>query len=58
VKVGDVVVRVDPHYFRPAEVDSLLGDATKARTQLGWEPTVSLQQMIEEMIDSDFSELL
>ncbi len=46
-------VRVDPRYLRPAEVDLLVGDATKARTTLGWEPSVSFEQMVELMVDAD-----
>ncbi len=52
-RTGRVVVRVDPRYFRLAEVDSLLGDAAKARAELGWEPKVSFEQLIAEMADSD-----
>ena len=48
-----VVVRVDKRYFRPTEVDSLLGDATKARETLGWEPSTSLEELVFEMIESD-----
>ena len=48
-----VVVEVDSRYFRPAEVDTLLGDATKAKNDLGWEPQTSLTEMIEEMIHFD-----
>lgn len=55
VKVGDVVVQVDPAYFRPTEVDTLLGDPSKARRQLGWEPRISLDEMIEEMVTEDLS---
>ena len=54
--VGDVVVGVDPLYFRPAEVDQLLGDPTKARQQLGWEPTVKFRRLVEMMVDSDLNE--
>ena len=50
---GDVVVAIDPRYFRPAEVDLLLGDATKARRKLGWEPRYTLNAMIEEMVEAD-----
>jgi GDPmannose 4,6-dehydratase len=50
---GRVVVRVDPRYFRPAEVDSLLGDASKARAQLGWRPRVSFEELVAEMADAD-----
>jgi GDPmannose 4,6-dehydratase len=53
VKVGDVLVVVDPGYFRPAEVDTLLGDASKARERLGWRPEVSLDAMIAEMVSHD-----
>jgi GDPmannose 4,6-dehydratase len=50
---GRVIVRVDPRYFRPTEVDSLLGDASKARARLGWSPEISFDQLVEEMVRSD-----
>ena len=50
---GAVVVKVDPRYFRPTEVDLLLGDATKARTRLGWEATTSMEQLVKEMVAAD-----
>jgi GDPmannose 4,6-dehydratase len=50
---GRVLVRVDPRYFRPAEVDTLLGDATKARTRLGWAPEIRFDQLVREMVDTD-----
>ena len=50
---GKCVVAVDPRYFRPAEVDSLLGDATKARQNLGWVPRITFDQMVHEMVASD-----
>ena len=53
VSIGNTVVEIDPVYFRPTEVDLLIGDATKARKQLGWKPEYSLQTMISEMIQSD-----
>ncbi|WP_026945882.1 GDP-mannose 4,6-dehydratase [Algoriphagus marincola] len=53
--VGDVVVRVDPRYFRPTEVDLLIGDPTKAKTQLGWEPEYDLQGLVEDMMRGDLS---
>jgi GDPmannose 4,6-dehydratase len=52
-KSGEVVIEVDPKYFRPAEVDLLIGDATKAKTQLGWEPTHTFEELITEMTLSD-----
>ena len=52
-KVGDCVVAVDPRYFRPAEVETLLGDPTKAREKLGWEPEISAHQMCVEMVTED-----
>jgi GDPmannose 4,6-dehydratase len=51
---GDVIVRVDPRYFRPTEVETLLGDATKAREKLGWAPTTSLDEMVREMVEADY----
>ena len=51
--VGDVVVKIDPRYFRPAEVETLLGDPAKARQKLGWVPEITLDQMIKEMVVHD-----
>lgn len=56
VKTGDIIVRVDEKYFRPTEVDNLLGDASKAKTKLGWEPRISVLAMCREMIQSDLVE--
>ena len=53
---GAVVVRIDPRYFRPAEVDTLLGDPTKAREKLGWTPTTSLEELVKEMVREDLRE--
>ncbi len=53
---GKVLIRVDPKYFRPAEVELLLGDATKAKTVLDWEPEVTFRQLVEMMVDSDMEE--
>jgi GDPmannose 4,6-dehydratase len=53
VKAGDVVVEVDKKYFRPTEVDLLLGDATKAREKLGWSPRYTLDELAKEMVTSD-----
>jgi GDPmannose 4,6-dehydratase len=55
VRVGDVVVRIDPRYFRPAEVDTLLGDPSKAKARLGWEPQIKLPEMCAEMVASDLA---
>ncbi|GAA4463942.1 GDP-mannose 4,6-dehydratase [Nemorincola caseinilytica] len=52
-KPGDVVLEVDPRYFRPTEVDLLLGDATKAKQKLGWEPRYKLDELVKEMVDAD-----
>ncbi len=52
-KPGDVIVRIDPRYFRPTEVDTLLGDPTKAREKLGWTATTTIEQLIAEMVESD-----
>nr|AAM33311.1 Gmd [Dickeya chrysanthemi] len=53
LKVGDVIVAVDPRYFRPAEVDTLLGDPSKAKNVLGWVPETTLEEMIDEMVAYD-----
>jgi GDPmannose 4,6-dehydratase len=53
LEIGKVVVRVDPSYYRPTEVDLLLGDPTKAKTQLGWEPQYDLPLLVKEMVHSD-----
>jgi GDPmannose 4,6-dehydratase len=52
-KTGQVIIAVDPEYYRPTEVNELLGDATKARSKLGWKPDISFEEMIREMIDAD-----
>ncbi|MEM8594971.1 MAG: GDP-mannose 4,6-dehydratase [Pseudomonadota bacterium] len=54
-RTGTALVRVDPRYFRPTEVDLLLGDATKARETLGWEATTSLEEMVREMVAADLA---
>lgn len=53
VGVGDIIVRVDPSYFRPAEVESLCGDASLARQKLGWQPKITLDDLIGEMVEND-----
>jgi len=54
-KVGDVVVKVDPRYFRPTEVETLLGDPTKAKEKLGWTPKTTLRELVKEMVEADYS---
>jgi len=56
VKVGDVVLRIDPRYFRPTEVETLLGDPSKAKLKLGWVPKITVQQMCAEMVGVDLDE--
>jgi len=53
VKTGDVVIRISPRYFRPAEVETLLGDPTKAKEKLGWVPEITVEEMCAEMVASD-----
>ncbi len=50
---GNVIVAIDPRYFRPAEVETLLGDASKARRELGWTPRITFDEMVREMVESD-----
>ncbi len=52
----EIIIKIDPRYFRPTEVDELLGDATKAKNKLGWSPKISLSELINEMIDEDLKE--
>jgi len=56
LKVGDVIVQIDPRYFRPTEVETLLGDPTKAKEKLGWMPEISVQQMCAEMVREDLEQ--
>jgi GDPmannose 4,6-dehydratase len=56
LKVGDVIVRIDPRYFRPTEVETLLGDPTKAKEKLGWVPEITVQEMCAEMVISDLAQ--
>ncbi|HZI02162.1 MAG TPA: GDP-mannose 4,6-dehydratase [Flavisolibacter sp.] len=55
LKIGDVVVEVDKRYFRPTEVDLLLGDASKAKEKLGWQPRYTLNELAQEMVDADIA---
>jgi GDPmannose 4,6-dehydratase len=52
---GRTVVRINPRYLRPAEVDTLLGDSTRARMELGWQPTVSFEELVREMVAHDLA---
>jgi GDPmannose 4,6-dehydratase len=54
-KVGEVIVRVDPRYFRPTEVETLLGDPSKAKARLGWVPTTTFEELVREMVESDYT---
>ncbi len=56
VKPGDVIVRVDPRYFRPTEVETLLGDPSKAKKELGWEPQITFPELVQEMVRVDLDE--
>jgi GDPmannose 4,6-dehydratase len=56
LSIGDVIVRVDPRYFRPTEVETLLGDPSKAKEVLGWEPEISVQEMCSEMVAHDLDQ--
>jgi len=53
---GDVIIRIDPRYFRPTEVATLLGDASKARQKLNWKPRISFTSLVEEMVMEDYAE--
>jgi len=55
IKVGDIILKIDPRYYRPAEVETLLGDPTLAKSKLGWEPTMTAQQMCKEMVAEDLN---
>ena len=56
LKAGDVIVQIDPRYYRPTEVETLLGDPTKAKEKLGWVPEITLDQMIVEMVRNDLDQ--
>ncbi len=56
LQVGQAIVKIDPRYFRPTEVETLLGDPSKAKAKLGWTPEITVQQMCQEMVESDLQE--
>ena len=53
VQEGQIIIRVDQRYFRPTEVESLLGDPSKAKQELGWEPRISFDELVQEMVLTD-----
>ena len=55
LKEGDIIVRVDKKYYRPAEVETLLGDSSMAKKKLGWTPKISIEEMISEMVSFDLN---
>lgn len=55
LETGKIVVKVDPQYYRPTEVDLLIGDPTKSKTQLGWQPKHDLESLVREMVQSDIA---
>jgi GDPmannose 4,6-dehydratase len=58
LKPGQTIVRIDPRYFRPTEVETLLGDPSKAKQKLGWVPEITVQQMCAEMVGADLQEAM
>jgi GDPmannose 4,6-dehydratase len=56
-KTGRVLIEVDPRYFRPTEVDLLIGDASKAKAQLGWSATTTLSELVAEMVREDLAKM-
>jgi len=56
LKIGDVIIKIDPSYFRPTEVETLLGDPSKAKNQLGWVPEITVQEMCREMVSYDLEQ--
>ena len=53
LNIGDVIIKVDPRYFRPSEVETLLGDSSRAKSKLGWVPEITAQEMCAEMVQED-----
>ena len=56
-KNGNIIIECSKKYFRPAEVDTLLGNSSKARKKLKWKPKISINQLVKEMVETDFSKL-
>ena len=57
MKQGQTVIKVDPKYYRPTEVELLIGDPTKAKTKLGWSPKYDLMRLVKEMVKSDLEKV-
>ena len=57
LRIGDAIIEIDSRYFRPTEVEFLLGDATKAKNRLGWEPKVRFEELVQIMVDADIKSL-
>ena len=57
-KNGNVVVKIDPKYYRPTEVEQLLGDPSKAKAKLGWEPTVKFEELVRIMTQADLDKII
>ena len=57
IKKGDIILKIDPRYYRPAEVETLQGDASKAKNKLGWVPQISFEEMVKEMMNFDYQNL-
>jgi GDPmannose 4,6-dehydratase len=56
-RIGEIAVKIDPKYFRPTEVEQLIGDAAKARSKLSWEPQYDLDTLIDDMMQNDIKEM-
>ena len=56
LRIGDIAMKIDPDYFRPAEVENLLGDPSKAKEKLGWAPEITVQEICKEMVAEDLKE--
>ncbi len=55
-KTGEIIIEIDPKYFRPAEVDLLIGDCSKAKEKLGWEPQTKFKELVRIMVEADMEE--
>jgi GDPmannose 4,6-dehydratase len=55
-KTGEIIIEIDPRYFRPAEVDLLIGDSAKAKKELGWSPNTTFNELVKIMVDADLKQ--